>query len=137
MVVRIKKKTDTYHNDDSHYGRAMMQHNNDQLNVIEESDLGASLKQLNDDSKNDDNMSGIDLRARLTSTDISASVILDMLVALNFLPTQGLGITKQKKRLSVSLRGQGRREIVDIIAGERDNQKKDGSMWNKLFNKDK
>lgn len=114
----------------SHYERNS--YNDDKISVVEESDLGASLKQLNDDSINSDKMSGIDMRARLSPSDISCSVIVDMLVMLKFLPDSCVNITKQKKRLSVSLMGKGRKEIVDVIAGEREKQSRDGSMMSKL-----
>lgn len=105
---------------------------NDRQNIIEENDLSASLKQLNDDTLNNLNMSGIDLRARLTRSDISCTMIVDSLVMFKFLPKECLNITRQKKRLSVSYLGKGREEMVKIIGGYKDQEKTTSSIWSKM-----
>jgi hypothetical protein len=48
------------------------------------------------------------------------------LVAFNFIPDRCLIFTRQKKRLAVSINGQGRKEIVDIAAGRREEAMKKG-----------
>lgn len=90
-------------------------------NVIQPSELGDSLKELNKDEIDVSNsrMSGIDLRARLHHMEVASVLALDSLVSLGVLPTKCLAFTRQKKRLSVSLDGKGRTEIVDVVAGKR------------------
>ena len=91
------------------------------------SELGDSLKELNNDSiEPNTRMSGIDMRARLHPLEISSVLALDALVSLGILPTSCLAFTRQKKRLSVSLDGRGRDDIVNIVAGKREMDGKSG-----------
>ena len=66
------------------------------------------------------------VRARLHPMEVSSILALDALVAFGVCPTKCLAFTRQKKRLSVSLLGKGRKEIVDIVAGKRDLEKEGG-----------
>lgn len=66
-------------------------------------------------------MSTIDFNSRLSREEISASLIFDEFVRLGILPS-GFGLTRQKKRLSVSLEGKGREEKVAIVNSERENK---------------
>jgi len=103
--------------------------------VKESSELGDSLKELNDDSISDNNkMSGIDLRSRLHFIEISSILAVDTLVGFKFLPLSCLVFTRQKKRLAVSLNGEGRREIVDVVGRKRDGdiEKGSGGFMNKI-----
>lgn len=96
-------------------------------NITSPTELGESLKELNKDSiETNTRMSGIDMRARLHPFEISYVLALDSLVALGVLPTSCLAFTRQKKRLSVSLLGKGREEIVNIVAGKREQDAKMG-----------
>jgi hypothetical protein len=105
------------------------------VNILETSELGDSLKQLNDDETDPQTqMSGIDLRTRLGFSEISSILAVDTLVAFKFITPRCLILTKQKKRLVVSLGGKGRKEIVDIVAGKRDQDQKKG-IFGGLFNK--
>lgn len=107
----------------------------DLISLKESSELGDSLKELNkDELENNSNMSGIDMRARLHEIEISAILALDSLVALSFLPNKCLYFTRQKKRLSASLEGLGRREIVQIVGGKRQHDKDKLSFADRLKN---
>lgn len=89
--------------------------------VQENSDLKESLKELNDDSLDtNSNFSNIDMRSRVSSTEIPAMAKLHSLVALDFLPIEALNITRSKLRLNVSLSGQGRREMIEVAQGKRE-----------------
>ena len=89
--------------------------------VIQPSELGDSLKELNqDDLESDTRMSGIDMRSRLHYLEVPSVLALDSLVSLGVLPVKCLTFTRQKKRLSVSIDGKGRQEIVDIVQSKRD-----------------
>jgi hypothetical protein len=104
------------------------------MNIIESSELGDSLKELNDDKTDQTTkMSGIDLRTRLAFTEVSAILALDTLVAFKFVPERCLIFTRQKKRLAVSLAGKGRQEIVDIVAGKKEQDRKQGILG-RIFN---
>lgn len=97
-----------------------------EIDVSEKTDLSETLKQLNEDTLDvKTSMSGIDMRARLSHFEIPAILQIDTLVAMNVLPAECLALTRQKKRLSVSLGGLGRREIVKIATGRAEENKND------------
>ena len=102
--------------------------------IQQTTELGDSLKELNKDMIDiDSRTSDIDLRSRLHPFEVSSILALDALVAFGVCPTKCLAFTRQKKRLSVSLLGKGRREIVDIVAGKRELEKESGGFFNKMF----
>ena len=90
--------------------------------VQELTDTAQTIKELNDDTVATDKFSSIDMKTRLESVEISSIIALDSLVALDFLPEEASFITRSKKRLAVSLKGAGRREIVEISQGMRDKE---------------
>lgn len=95
--------------------------------VVQPTELGETLKELNLDNLDPTiRMSGIDMRARLHHSEVTSILALDALVSLGVLPTKCLVFTRQKKRLSVSLEGKGREEIVNIVAGKRELEAKAG-----------
>ena len=99
------------------------------------SEIGEVFKNLEDDTEDPQTrMSNIDFNARLTSMDISNITIIDELIALGILPKE-VRITRQKKRLSVSLEGKGREEKVTIASASRsaDLSGKAGGFWSSLF----
>lgn len=98
-----------------------------QTEIVQSSELGDIMKELNTDFiDKHTRMSGIDLKARLHHAEISSVLALDALVALGVCPTSCLAFTRQKKRLSVSLQGQGRKEMVDITVGKREQDARAG-----------
>ncbi len=100
----------------------MIDENNQITEVVEPTELGESLRELNNDSiQRETNMSAIDMRTRLSAFEIGSILALDTLVAMRILPVSCLAFTRQKKRLNVSLKGEGRTEIVDIVSGKRMN----------------
>ena len=89
--------------------------------IQESTELGETYKHLNDTSLTDDQkFSGIDLRSRLHPTEISGLLAIDTLVSFGYIPISSSVITVCKKRLSVSKNGEGRKEIVDIAVGKRE-----------------
>lgn len=99
---------------------------NDVTNITQPTELGESLRELNKDDidAQDTRMSGIDLRARLHPAEVSSVLALDALVSLKVLSTDCLAFTRQKKRLSVSIEGKGRDDIVAVVAGKREQDAK-------------
>ena len=109
------------------------------ITATEVSELQGSLQELNNDTVSPiTRNSGIDLRTRLHNSEIASITVLDTLVAFNFLPMSIVPFTLQKKRLAVSLKGKGRDEIVELVAGKRDGdvQKSTGFMGNFFKKKD-
>jgi len=96
--------------------------------IIQPTELGESLKELNDDNLDPKSrMSGIDLRSRLHYLEISSILAVDSLVGFKFLPTSCLSFTRQKKRLAVSQDGKGRQDIVTIVGGKQDRDVQTGT----------
>jgi len=90
-------------------------------NITTPTELGESLVELNKDEIDaQSRMTGIDMRSRLHYAEISSILALDALVALGVCHTKMLSFTRQKKRLTVSLQGLGRQEIVSIVGGKRE-----------------
>ena len=97
--------------------------------IIQPTELGEAMKDMNNDEiEPGTRMSKIDMRTRLHVMEINSLWAVDSLVALKFLPTSCLPITRQRKRLLVSLGGEGRKEAVRVIAGEREKQANSGFM---------
>ena len=97
--------------------------------IQQNSELEGSLKELNADEINPNTrMSQIDMRSRLHAIEISAVLAVDTLVAFGVLPQKCLTLSTQKKRLNVSEGGQGRHEMVELVAGKTDRDVKMGSM---------
>jgi len=101
--------------------------NLDEQNVYNQSDIAQALVELNKDNIGEKN-SEIDLRARLHPVEVSSLLALDSLVAIGFLPLQTLAFSRQKKRLSVSLKGLGRKEIISVVAGHQEQMAKKGGL---------
>lgn len=101
------------------------------------SELKDSIKELNNDEmeRNETNMSGVDKVARLGMFEQPSILAMDALVMMGMLPQKCMALTRQKKRLSISLNGEGRKEIVDLVRGknEQDARKSQG-LWDRLKN---
>ena len=104
-----------------------------ELPFKETSEIGQVFENLDRDEPNENRMSHIDFNARLTGIDIRNCMVIDELKALGILPIGD--ITRQKKRLSVSLDGKGRGEKRDIASASRgaDLSGRSGGMLSKLF----
>ena len=98
-------------------------------NITQSTELEGSLKELNADAVNPETrMSAIDMRSRLHNIEISAVLAVDTLVAFGVLPQKCLSLSTQKKRLNVSELGQGRKEMVELVAGKTERDMKMGTM---------
>lgn len=74
-----------------------------------------------DDFTKNKNISNIDFNSRLSQTEIHGCLQMDELQRMGLLPAN-LSLSRQKKRLAVSLDGKGRQEKVQIVVGERENR---------------
>jgi hypothetical protein len=90
-------------------------------NIQEMSDIAQTIKELNDD-KVSETFTAIDMKSNLSSIEISSIIAVDSLVALRFLPREVSFITRAKKRLSISQNAGGRKDIVAIAQGMRQQQ---------------
>lgn len=103
--------------------------------ITQPTEIGEALRELNQDILDESTrMSTIDMKSRLKDWEIPSLLAIDALVALKVLPPKVLSLTRQKKRLNVSIGGQGRRETVDTIVGERAQQAKTGGMLDRVKN---
>jgi len=104
------------------------------LKQPDSTEIGQALERLNEDKIDPETrMSGIDMRARLHPIESSAVLALDSLVGLSVYPQSVLTFTRQKKRLSVSDKGKGREEIVQIVGGKRESdERKGGGMMDSM-----
>ena len=97
----------------------------------ESTELGQVMDNLDNDVLDSaTGMSKIDFNARLNDMEISSIMIIDELIRLSILPDD-IGLTRQKKRLSVSQDGKGREEKVRIVQGDRE-MKSGGGMLGKF-----
>jgi len=75
------------------------------------------------------------MRSRLHYAEISSVLALDSLVALKMLPVACLAVSRQKKRLAVSLDGKGRDDMVNVVSGKREQDAKvNGSFGQNIKN---
>lgn len=108
-------------------------HQNGITPIVQGTEMGESLKELNDDTiQSETGMSTVDFKARLHMMELPSVLAMDTLVAFRVLPPECLAFTRQKKRLSVSLQGKGREEMVSMVHGkkEMDKQLAAGGMMN-------
>ena len=100
--------------------------------LVDKGEIAHAFDNLDGDVLDDSTrMSTIDFNARLDRQEIDACLVMDELLRLNILP-KGISLARQKKRLSVSLDGRGRREKVELFASN--NESKNGmSGLSKLF----
>ena len=96
--------------------------------IFEQSDLAQVMNSLDKDAVDTrTHMSDIDFNTRLTHNEISACLIMDEFQRLGVLDKR-ISLSRQKKRLAVSLDGKGRQEKVDIVRSERESVQGTGFM---------
>lgn len=97
-------------------------------------ETGESLKELNQDTLDEiSNMSSIDMRSRINNLLFPPILGIDSLVSLKVLPPECLFFTRKALRLMVSMGGQGRKEMVNTIIGQREHQQQDKGMFSQLL----
>ncbi len=95
--------------------------------IVQATELGEAIRELNDDTINPESrMSNVDFKARLHYAELPSVLAMDALVAFKALPPLCLAFTRQKKRLSVSLGGKGREEMVSMVHGKKEQDIKIG-----------
>ena len=90
-------------------------------------ELGQVMDNLDNDVIDDSTgMSKIDFNARLGRDEVRNIIAIDELNRLGIIPS--IALTRQFKRLSVSLDGRGRQEKVEIVQGQREQQSSKGFL---------
>ena len=93
----------------------------DEQDVIEPTELGDSLKQLNKaDIDPETKMSDIDMRTILHPFQVHSLSALEMCISMGMIPKDCIRLPMQIKRNAVSINGRGREQIVQMVAGKRD-----------------
>ena len=90
--------------------------------IQETSDMSQTIRELNDDASDRDGFSKIDMKSRLTNDEISAILTIDALINMKVFPEEVRFLTTTKKRISPSLEGKGRDEVVKIAQGMQQQQ---------------
>ncbi len=117
-------------------GTEMIQKRAEDITEIKQpTELGESMdKIMQDDLDINTRMSGIDMRSRLHFVEIAPILAIDTLVTMRVLSPSVLSFTRQKKRLSVSLSGLGRKEMVDLAVGKKEkDQEKQQGFFSRMF----
>jgi len=97
--------------------------------VSPESELKGVLNAMNEDTlERDTGFASIDKHSRISSYEKSCIAQHDTLVHMDCLPAECLCTTRKSMRLSISLGGEGRREAVRVIQGEREHKQGGGFM---------
>ena len=96
----------------------------------ETTELGQVFENLDADRTGKDGRSSLDFNTRLTTDQINSITVIDEFRAFGLLPPE-IGITTTVKRLNISKDGEGRKEKVKIVTGER--EQKSGNFIKKLF----
>lgn len=101
-----------------------------QINEIRQvTELSESIKELNSDIVDEDSqMSSIDVKSRLSLVESGPILAYDTLIALRFLPKEALFLTRQRKRLSVSEDGLGRKETIEMAGAQRGHKEAKGFL---------
>lgn len=90
------------------------------LPAKESTELGEAIMEFNRDDVSDDRLSSIDFRSRIDPFELTPMVALDSLIGMGIIPVNCGILNRVKMRKSVSIKGQGRKEFVDIVTGKRD-----------------
>ena len=110
---------------------------NNVVPINQPTELGEAMKHLNrDEIDPNTRMTSIDMGTRIyNSFERNALNQIDSLVAMRFLPVSVLAVTRQHKRLNVSMKGEGRKENVELVVGKREHDKQSsaGGMFSGLM----
>ena len=88
--------------------------------VKESSELGEALNKFSEDIVDKERFSSIDFMARIDPFTMPALVGFSSLIGLKVVPVESGTIIRNMLRKSVSLKGQGRKEFVDVVTGKKE-----------------
>ena len=96
--------------------------------IYQESELGESMKELNNDAMNNEGMSNIDFNSRLHKVEEPSITAWEVLCSTGIVPQRWERLTRKKKRNVVSVQGLGRKEKVELVVGKREHDQKMGGF---------
>lgn len=96
--------------------------------IVQPTEVGDAIKHLNNDATDPiTRQSAIDFNARLHPVEGASVLSVDVLVGMGGLTQRCSILSRQKKRLSVSIHGEGRKEIVELFNGKKEMDKAIGN----------
>lgn len=94
----------------------------------QKSETAEAMENLNKDIVDNSRLSSMDFLSRIHPAEYHGMTRIDILIALKFLPSDTSMINRSKMRKSISLQGEGRKEIVSMATGNQ-------AMQNERFSK--
>lgn len=105
-----------------------------QIPIKESTELGDALTEFNRDDVTKERLSSIDFKSRIDPLELPPMIVLDVLIAMGVLTTKCGMLNRVKMRKSVSLKGLGRGEFVDIVTGKKEMDIKSANVMQKTQN---
>ena len=99
-----------------------------QVPIKESTELGDALTEFNRDDISKERLSSIDFKSRIDPLELPPMIVLDVLIAMGVLTAKCGMLNRVKMRKSVSLKGLGRGEYVDIVTGKKQQDIQAGIM---------
>lgn len=99
-----------------------------QVPIKESTELGDALTEFNKDDVTKERLSSIDFKSRIDPLELPPMIVLDVLIAMGVLTTKCGMLNRVKMRKSVSLKGLGRSEYVEIVTGKKEMDIKAGIL---------
>lgn len=133
--IRAEMETADLDGDGQTGGKEKIKHKFDQgtSRFKETTELGDALEHFSKDVVNKERLSSIDFMSRIDPFEMPPMVAFSSLIGMKVIPVESGILIRNKMRKSVSLKGQGRHEFVDIITGKKEQDIKAG-IGNKLQN---
>jgi len=88
--------------------------------VKESTELGDALNKFSEDVVDKERFSSIDFMARIDPFTMPSLVGFSSLIGLKVVPVESGTIIRNMLRKSVSLKGEGRKEFVDVVTGKKE-----------------
>lgn len=94
--------------------------------IVEKTELGEALELQNKDILNDERLSSVDFISRINEFQHAPISAIEAISAMRVISIDGRLITRIVKRNAVSIKGEGRKEFVDVVVGKKDFDLKKG-----------
>lgn len=88
--------------------------------IKESTELGDALTKFSEDVVDKERLSSIDFMARIDPFEMPSMVGFSSLIGLKVIPIESGILVRNKMRKSVSLKGLGRGEFVDVVTGKKE-----------------
>lgn len=88
------------------------------MHIKESTELGEALQFQNKDVENADRFSDVDFISRIDPFQLAPLVVVETLATMGVISRDSRKIVRHVMRKSVSLKGKGRQEYVDVVVGK-------------------